>query len=784
MLTIDEKVMDQLLVFYNVDIIPKPVPNIVLPETEAFDNQLFNKLQELGRTPKLLGKNVIIDNDESFNILNVPEKIPEIQPHDPRFTFGVLLHYLNNPVDENSSPVTTIPTFHWADYVDMSPINDHFLSAEKKNCKWLDQTRADAGYNAKNYIFKPTSYCIEDKDIPKLIQKSTDPIFIENLKQIQNSRFSTGLHVFTIVGRTKSKLRPFVSKSYLHDFMPVPHRMVMLFPESKSLILDISRESPTNRQKLSHALEIHSGQVNIKQEILNIMDKLPPAESTFPAEKQLSHNQFIDKTTEKISELEQSSSLSFSDQQYLNGLKYSLAQKNPGKHFSEGYILKSTPGFSQGAHYDWRFMNEPINKTPKLAMSIHSLLHGWLKFTNTYNLNTWVAHGSLLGWYWNGMQFPWDGDVDVQMPIADLHKLAQSFNQSVVVDFGNDLDTGIRYGRYFIDVTSSISQRAKGNGKNNIDARFIDMDTGLYVDITGLAISETLAPERYNPGLKNSKFGRDKKGVTEMERNNHLQVYNCRNKHFSKLDELSPLKLTLVEGEFSYVPEQFTTILVDEYQTKSLSVRDYRSMAFISNLRTWVDRNTVLDLVSHQDSDRRKRLAKVKVTPDLHIPDSLQLLLDNEDVLTEYLTIRGLTEIHTHELNAILSGVSPSSLFFDENNSLLDLRSTVRDDLFTWISKDKKYDYNEEIKNFIEKCSMSDKKLSIKEEAERLKQSSKQADKEQQQQQKKLQEQQQRQQQVAQEMHGDIVKGSEPQEDPDRPNLLQQISPPRERVGK
>ncbi|EGW33227.1 uncharacterized protein SPAPADRAFT_60563 [Spathaspora passalidarum NRRL Y-27907] len=327
------------------------------------------------------------------------------------------------------------------------------------------------------------------------------------------------------------------------------------------------------------------------------------------------------------------------------------------------------------------------------------------------------------------MQFPWDGDVDVQMPIADLHKLAQLFNQSVVVDFGNDMDN-LRYGRFFVDVTSSISHRDKGNGRNNIDARFIDMDSGLYVDITGLAISETKAPDRYDGGLRNSKLERSRKDVTEAQRNAHLKVYNCRNKHFTRLDELSPLKLTLVEGEFAYVPEQFTTILVDEYQTKSLSVRDYRQMAFMSNLRNWVDRDKVLDLASHKDSDRKKRLAKIKVTPDLNIPDSVQLLMDNEPVLQEYLTTKELTEIHANELNAILSGISPSSLFFDdETNSLLDLRSTIRPDVFTWETIQKEYNYEQAMAEFNEKCQDSDKILSIKEGAEQLKKTSNEMEK-------------------------------------------------------
>lgn len=104
------------------------------------------------------------------------------------------------------------------------------------------------------------------------------------------------------------------------------------------------------------------------------------------------------------------------------------------------------------------------------------------------------------------MSFPWDMDDDVQMPIRDLYRLARDFNQTLVVEnIGHDhiagdvMDSEFNgMSTYFIDVTNSITHREKGNGNNNIDARFIDIQTGLYVDITGLSVSEERAPGRYD----------------------------------------------------------------------------------------------------------------------------------------------------------------------------------------------------------------------------------------------------------------------------------------------
>ncbi|MCG8711191.1 LicD family protein, partial [Brenneria sp. 4F2] len=51
-------------------------------------------------------------------------------------------------------------------------------------------------------------------------------------------------------------------------------------------------------------------------------------------------------------------------------------------------------------------------------------------------------------------------------------------------------------GKFLVDVGTSITVRTHGNDQNNIDARFVDIDSGLYVDITGLSVSSN--PQRDN----------------------------------------------------------------------------------------------------------------------------------------------------------------------------------------------------------------------------------------------------------------------------------------------
>jgi hypothetical protein len=46
-------------------------------------------------------------------------------------------------------------------------------------------------------------------------------------------------------------------------------------------------------------------------------------------------------------------------------------------------------------------------------------------------VRTWVMHGCLLGWFWNGGMLPWDGDVDVMVGEVGMRELAGWWNMTV-----------------------------------------------------------------------------------------------------------------------------------------------------------------------------------------------------------------------------------------------------------------------------------------------------------------------------------------------------------------
>lgn len=293
---------------------------------------------------------------------------------------------------------------------------------------------------------------------------------------------------------------------------------------------------------------------------------------------------------------------------FLNGF---IDVKKVPKYFFEARLLPEKPGKKppNTGHYDWRFFNDNYHLRFQIQNLLSHLLGAWLQITSYHKLHTWIAHGTLLGWYFGGRNLPWDMDIDVQMPINDLTKLCFMFNQSVIAE---DPRKGL--GLYYLDCGSSITHRLKENGKNNIDARLVDTKTGFYIDITGISFSGSRTPERYlneidwEEGkllnkLKETEFFKilsatqyssgykkllEKKMYKNLQCNLKLQIVNCRNNHFFLIEDILPLRETLMEGEVAYVPNKYKDILDAEYGKKWRKPY-FSNNIFIPTLGSWYE---------------------------------------------------------------------------------------------------------------------------------------------------------------------------------------------------
>lgn len=102
-----------------------------------------------------------------------------------------------------------------------------------------------------------------------------------------------------------------------------------------------------------------------------------------------------DTTTKASSELQESKRI---ERRGGNGKRKKKKKKDEGglpKYFHE-------PGGSElGNHYDSRFEHGIQDYADRKNTQLH-MLRAYLTFFHENHLETWLAHGTLLGWWWNG----------------------------------------------------------------------------------------------------------------------------------------------------------------------------------------------------------------------------------------------------------------------------------------------------------------------------------------------------------------------------------------------
>lgn len=438
-------------------------------------------------------------------------------------------------------------------------------------------------------------------------------------------------------------------------------------------------------------------------------------ESKYLQEKQLDTP--ADLIYEKI--INENNFLSANLRKYYQSVQYSnkfTDINNVVKYFYEIRLLPERIGGSSPntGHFDWRFFNDYNIPAVHIQSALSHTVSNWLQLTEHYKLKTWIAHGSLFSWYFDGKNFPWDLDMDVQMPVRDLHKLCLRFNQSLVME---DPSNGL--GLYFLDCGSSMTHRSKENGKNNIDARFIDTKTGFYIDITGVSFSGSKTPEQYLSRInwdsgkffdlvEEKKFYSDLRSTNtkkagylsllekpqfkNLQCNLKLKIVNCRNNHFARLDQILPLRKTLYEGQMAYIPNKYEELLNQEYEGKWVKPT-YNGKLYIPQLGNWNYFSNIEYLLTNfyksygdDHNSTASRLAEIKLLVrrinkmgkdktypfDVKLPDrypedtsltdaqAVVIMKENPDYLKEYLLSKDLLDYHYRELQKFKQGKSMS----------------------------------------------------------------------------------------------------------------------------
>src|ERR1700737_255054 len=71
-----------------------------------------------------------------------------------------------------------------------------------------------------------------------------------------------------------------------------------------------------------------------------------------------------------------------------------------------GYKYFDEPRGEHLAHYDARYFRREVSPEERASV-LTELTVSFLDIMESEGIVTWLAHGTLMGWYWNGLTLPW-----------------------------------------------------------------------------------------------------------------------------------------------------------------------------------------------------------------------------------------------------------------------------------------------------------------------------------------------------------------------------------------
>ncbi|EGV65592.1 hypothetical protein CANTEDRAFT_101612 [Yamadazyma tenuis ATCC 10573] len=646
--------------------------------------------------------------------------------YDPRFTLSIYLNAIKHKYTQASiaqggslkekpdlNELTRIELpFNWVDWLDLTSLNEELA-------KPMDQ-RIDCPYirGGTNNDPDPEYFCWDN------IRYSDD--MVRDL----GFRNRNQLPRFIIHGHSTHDDRPFndfrvmEAKCYaLSQHLPKPVKVVILNGEGGTYEFDVKQNTnekmitsdlidyfidtnmydrkdlkPDSLVTINHIKEFDDLKAKVIPRTLsesedlvgmyNILRKTsnPSASRELKLTEEMFHYN-KDSMNKQIEELEAkgASQLTINEEMYLQSIKY--CAEFPNSDDEETYFKMATIRIDDdrnrdkewGWHYDWRFFNGALNydrigwneqeMNYRSNIILDRLLRNWNRFAEEKGLISWIMHGPLLSWFWDGLMFPFDLDIDIQMPMSELVRLARDFNQTLIVE-----DPAEGYGKYFIDVGSFIHNRDISSKSNHIDARVVDVDSGIYIDVTALAKSKANAPEEYDSNVLVD--------IAKPQDDDQVEIYNDRRKHFYKLDQLSPLRYTMMGGVPVFIPSTITNRLVFEY-SEGLTNLEFHDWYFVHGLNLWLKNDIVGSIFADEEVknpegeyDREKMLRRIAKMDD---SDIFNLLDTYDEVLMEYYLTKDLTDYHDMEKQYLFDS-------YGRDNKKLDLDPHMKDEYNQFVS--------------------------------------------------------------------------------------------------
>ncbi|RCI13283.1 hypothetical protein L249_0657 [Ophiocordyceps polyrhachis-furcata BCC 54312] len=220
---------------------------------------------------------------------------------------------------------------------------------------------------------------------------------------------------------------------------------------------------------------------------------------------------------------------------------------------------------------------------------------------------------------------PWDMDADVQVTEVDLYYLAAHHNMTVYYYKYGDMKDG----RYFLlDVNPHFEHRDTDDSLNLIDARWIDMATGLFIDITAA---------RYH-----------------LEHPAGEGILYDKNGHEFRDTYVYPLRNTTFEGVRAMIPFRYKDMLESEYGKESLRDTTFHGHVFDEKKMQWVLESALYKFPGYPVLSRSRRAERLNE----RLRGAQRVNVDDDSF---NLNIDGLASAPTADVEATAAPPLPSS---------------------------------------------------------------------------------------------------------------------------
>ncbi len=508
---------------------------------------------------------------------------------DPYLPIGAyianLRSFIDSPAEVNENdhenPDKFGIDFHWDDWSDLRNVDAFFRSYRKTTKK-----------NALAYFSENEADALDpdhDKSDNDYVTDSELGSFIEHDPS----------------DREHAKVKALRGAASLYCCRPIPERILYL-TEEKFFIFPVKGKKLLGRSGLKKIYEKSTGKklsktdrIDIKQEILDLKESYSKKFPDYISELKKSKIETDKKTMVEVDESrfrmdpqkeldvlfdreKKGETLSKLDSDFKNFLKYSLAHVDNAPQWFK-FPLIHGDNDAHAHHFAYPFFKRVISNRERHHV-INRLSRAWFQFCMAYDIATWVNWGSLIGWSFNGLNLPYDSDIDVNIPIQDLAWLGRHFNKTILIE-----DPAIGTSRFYFEVDPwYITQ---GSGQNFIDARIIDIRTGIYIDISALSVSNRDPPDNLYEG-----------GVHKKESS---VAVNCKNWNWLILDDVLPLRRTLFEGYKALIPKEYNRIMDKKYGHDSYTrTGEYNGHLWDPDTKLWVPKQMCESIPSNENNKR------------------------------------------------------------------------------------------------------------------------------------------------------------------------------------